>query len=140
RSRFALVENVPALRSRGLALVLQDLRALGFDAEWHCIPAFALGAPHRRDRIFIVGYQQGTFLRPIIRSQASSDVDGKSLVGPAIPWGECHAWSVEPGVVRMVYGVPNRVARVAALGRAVVPQVAEWIGKQIINLIEREIT
>jgi DNA (cytosine-5)-methyltransferase 1 len=51
-----LVENVPALLSRGLGVVLGDLASLGYDAEWHCIPAAAVGAPHIRDRVFIVGH------------------------------------------------------------------------------------
>ena len=52
--RWVIIENVPALRSRGLDTVLGGLSALGYDAEWHCIPAAALGAPHRRDRVWIV--------------------------------------------------------------------------------------
>src|SRR5690554_653526 len=43
--RYVIVENVAALLSRGLDRVLRDLAALGYDAEWHCIPASALGAP-----------------------------------------------------------------------------------------------
>ncbi len=56
RPKFVIVENVAALLSRGLADVLRDLAALGYDAEWHCIPASAIGAPHRRDRLWIVAY------------------------------------------------------------------------------------
>jgi len=54
RPRFVIVENVSALLSRGLGDVLGDLAALGYDTEWHCIPASAVGAPHRRDRVWIV--------------------------------------------------------------------------------------
>ena len=54
RPRFVFVENVPALRSRGLGRVLRDLSSLGFDAEWDCIRASDLGAPHKRDRIWIL--------------------------------------------------------------------------------------
>src|SRR5574343_193510 len=54
RPRYVIVENVSALLGRGLGRVLGDLAALGFDAEWHCIPASAVGAPHRRERICIV--------------------------------------------------------------------------------------
>ena len=53
-------ENGAALRSRGLGDVLGDLAALGYDAEWHCIPASAVGAPHRRDRVWIVGHSNRT--------------------------------------------------------------------------------
>ena len=56
RPRFVVVENVAALLGRGLATVLGDMAALGYDAEWHCIPAAAVGAPHRRDRLWIVAY------------------------------------------------------------------------------------
>lgn len=56
RPRYVIVENVAALLGRGLERVLGDLAALGFDAEWHCIPASAVGAPHRRDRVWIVGF------------------------------------------------------------------------------------
>ena len=56
RPRYVIVENVAALLGRGLERVLGDLAALGYDAEWHCIPASAVGAPHRRDRIWIVAY------------------------------------------------------------------------------------
>lgn len=56
RPKWVIAENVSALRSRGLDEVLGSLAALGYDAEWHCIPASAVGAPHRRDRIWIVAY------------------------------------------------------------------------------------
>ena len=55
RPSYAIVENVGALRGRGLARVLGDFAALGYDAEWHAIPAAAVGAPHLRDRVWIVG-------------------------------------------------------------------------------------
>jgi DNA (cytosine-5)-methyltransferase 1 len=58
RPQFVIVENVAALLGRGLDRVLGDLATLGFDAEWHCIPASAVGAPHRRDRLWIVANPQ----------------------------------------------------------------------------------
>jgi DNA (cytosine-5)-methyltransferase 1 len=56
RPRHLILENVSALLSRGLGEVLGDLAEIGYDAEWHCIPASALGAPHRRDRVWIMAY------------------------------------------------------------------------------------
>lgn len=56
--RFVILENVGALLSRGLDAVLGTLASLGYDAEWHCIPASAVGAPHRRDRIWIMAYPE----------------------------------------------------------------------------------
>ena len=54
RPRFVFVENVAALASRGLDVVLADLAALGFDAEWGVFRASDMGAPHRRERLFIL--------------------------------------------------------------------------------------
>jgi DNA (cytosine-5)-methyltransferase 1 len=56
RPRYVIVENVSALLGRGLNRVLGDLAQIGYDAEWHCIPASAVGAPHRRDRVWIVAH------------------------------------------------------------------------------------
>lgn len=53
RPQGTLLENVAALLNRGMGTVLGDLAEIGHDAEWHCIPASAVGAPHRRDRIWI---------------------------------------------------------------------------------------
>ena len=64
---WVVIENVSALRSRGLDVVLGEIAALGYDAEWHCIPAAAVGAPHRRDRIWIVAYPASQHAsRPIL--------------------------------------------------------------------------
>lgn len=59
RPCLIIVENVAALLGNGLDRVLGDLAALGFDAEWHCIPAAALGASHVRDRFWLVAYSNG---------------------------------------------------------------------------------
>ena len=60
RPRYAIVENVAALLSRGMGTVLGDMAEIGYDAEWHCIPASAVGAPHRRDRVWIVANPDGS--------------------------------------------------------------------------------
>ena len=54
RPSLIIVENVAMLLSRGLGDVLGDMAALGYDAEWHCIPASAIGAPHERDRVWVL--------------------------------------------------------------------------------------
>lgn len=55
RPRFVFVENSPMLTSRGLGRVLGDLAAMGYDAEWGVLGADDCGAPHKRDRIWILG-------------------------------------------------------------------------------------
>lgn len=56
RPRVVVLENVSALLVRGFDRVLGELVTLGYDCEWHCIPAAAVGAPHLRDRIWIIAY------------------------------------------------------------------------------------
>ena len=63
RPRYAIFENVTNLLTGNggawFEQVLWDISEVGYDAEWHCIPASAIGAPHRRDRVFIVAYPNG---------------------------------------------------------------------------------
>jgi DNA (cytosine-5)-methyltransferase 1 len=54
RPRFVFVENSPMLTSRGLGTVLGDLASMGFDARWGVLGAADVGAPHQRDRIWII--------------------------------------------------------------------------------------
>ncbi len=56
----AVLENVAALLGRGLDAVLGRMAEIGYDAEWHCIPASAVGAPHQRDRIWIIATDAGS--------------------------------------------------------------------------------
>jgi DNA (cytosine-5)-methyltransferase 1 len=85
RPRYVLVENVAALLGRGLGTVLGDLAACGYDAEWDCIPATAVGAHHRRDRVFIVAYPASTSRRQSVRrreqcSQCTNQTNGGSVI------------------------------------------------------------
>ncbi|MCL2076325.1 MAG: DNA cytosine methyltransferase [Betaproteobacteria bacterium] len=57
RPRFVFVENSPMLVRRGLARILGDLAALGFDARWTCLSAAECGAPHIRDRLWLLAYR-----------------------------------------------------------------------------------
>lgn len=68
--RFAFVENSPVLTSRGLGTVLGDLAALGYDAKWGVLGAADVGAPHKRDRIWIVAYA-AQYLRDEGRAQSA---------------------------------------------------------------------
>jgi len=79
RPQFVLVENSPLLVGRGLAVVLGDLAEMGFDAEWACISASDLGAPHQRDRIWIVAYANGSWeLQQAGSKQKQRDGSGNS--------------------------------------------------------------
>jgi DNA (cytosine-5)-methyltransferase 1 len=85
RPRYVIVENVAALLSRGMGTVLGDLSSLGYDAEWHVIPASAVGAPHRRDRVWIVADTNG---RRLHRMRADSG-DGGTLSEKGQQWIVC---------------------------------------------------
>lgn len=54
--QFAFIENSPLLRTRGLVTVLQDLAQMGYDARWCVLGAWHAGAPHKRDRMWILAY------------------------------------------------------------------------------------
>ena len=56
RPRFVFAENSPLLRTRGLGVVLEDLASLGYNARWGIIGARAVGAPHKRDRMWVLAY------------------------------------------------------------------------------------
>lgn len=86
RPRYVFVENVRALLVRGFGTVLGDLAALGYDAEWDCIPAASVGAPHLRDRLFLVAYAHGAGSHQqarilVLRGAGLSDVDGRGRSG-----------------------------------------------------------
>ena len=120
---WVFVENSPMLTVRGLGAVLGDLAALGFDAQWGVLGASAIGAPHRRERIWIVAHSQlhGRNGRTLRGSTSQSEDERRllKLEGQA-------AWGAEPDVARVVDGVATRMdkARVKVLGNGQVPLVA----------------
>ena len=79
RPRIVFVENSPMLTSRGLGRVLGDLAALGFDAEWGVLGAADVGAPHQRDRIWIVAHSKLRGLPERWRTKNAGSKDGQSL-------------------------------------------------------------
>ena len=80
RPRFVIVENVPGLLSLGMGAVLGDMAALGYDATWDCIPASAIGAPHRRDRIWLVAHSASNGRKQ--RQQATKAVGYRCIPSP----------------------------------------------------------
>ena len=238
RPRLVLLENVPGILTHEyFGTILGDLAESGYDAEWDCIPAAAVGAPHLRYRLFIVAYSRrfcgewrGVFTEgstwqargePNTRRELVADSErpqrrtddvacraerqhmdapreeGSVWAGTGCEdvadtteqsereqtdeantftggWqprpefgsgseqmanahgetnghgerGTCEAfrnrpqgsrhhvptwWAVEPDVGRVADGIPARVDRLKGLGNAVVPQVAEWIGRRLLD-------
>jgi DNA (cytosine-5)-methyltransferase 1 len=124
RPHYVLVENVAGLLVRGMGDVLADLASLGYDAEWDCIPAAAIGSPHLRARIWLLAY-------PISRRHGAPDET--IFAGRPLPqlrrW-----WADEPRLDRVANGVPRGVDRRRAIGNALAPQIAEWIGRRVMEV------
>ena len=78
KPRWVLLENVAALLGRGMGDVVQELATLGYGVEWHCIPAAALGAPHIRDRVFILAHSDRG--RPHIERRGIAGASGKGEI------------------------------------------------------------
>src|SRR5438552_815022 len=72
--RWIIVENVPGLKTKGLGRVLGEMAAFGYDAEWDCLPASAFGAPHQRDRLWIVAYSGGKGLQRLHQERRKIDL------------------------------------------------------------------
>ena len=169
RPRFVVVENVPALLSRGLGRVLGDLAACGYDAEWDCVPAAAVGANHLRDRLFLLAYsvrighcetcdsdtsacheerndqahrqERESIANPAFASAANArNSDGSSEDVYSARRGSWDStrqsdwWDSEPCVRRMDDELPRWVDRLKCLGNAVVPQVAEVVGRRLMEI------
>jgi DNA (cytosine-5)-methyltransferase 1 len=133
RPRYVVMENVVGLvrDSSAFGWVLGDLAELGFDAEWSVLSACAFGAPHTRERLFLVAYSH------ILDGQARMGI-GSERPGPVSGFDErARTWrdrvnqAVEASRVddRETDGSARRLVEMG--GNAVVPQVAEHIGRLI---------
>lgn len=122
-ARYVILENSPVLRSRGLDTILREFASLGLDAEWHCLPLNALGAPHRRDRVWVIAYPAGLGDRL---------QEGQVLTRRHISEHRSR-WSSEPGVCRVADGLPDQSHRLGALGNAVAPAIPELIGSALLE-------
>ena len=139
RPRYAIFENVTNLlagdRGDWFKRVLWDISSVGYDAEWHCIPASAIGAHHHRDRVWIVAYPSSEGLQG--GQEAGNNAEDRKKPRDQLIAGlggvQGGIWETEPNVGRVANGVPSRSHRLKCLGNAVVPQIPELIGRQIME-------
>lgn len=131
RPTWVVGENVANFARMGLDDTLSDLESIGYKTQSFVIPACAVKAPHERKRTFIVAYSDSKRndseeeyrvignrtedMQERKYSQRKSSNKTKDIVSRT-------EWRNEPGVGRVVDGIPNRVDRCRALGNAVVPQ------------------
>lgn len=147
RPTWVLLENVPALLIRGMGDILGSLAESGYDISYSCLSAAALGAPHIRERVFLIGRQADAILGDVSNSYVGEGEPGwedgrmggirQSLIDFRATVGR-DAWACESSVVRVANGVPRRMDRLRGLGNAVCPPVAQFIGEQIMKVAEEE--
>jgi DNA (cytosine-5)-methyltransferase 1 len=135
RPKYAIVENVAALTVRGLLQVLADLAEIGFAAEWSLVSACSVGAPHLRQRLFIVAYPDRFDGRERIRdSYARQDRPLQTSDGLARSRAGFTTRLEDSSVLYGgADGVPFGLERNRAIGNAVVPKVIEKIGAAILE-------
>jgi DNA (cytosine-5)-methyltransferase 1 len=138
RPRYAIMENVRGHLTMGGLAVIGELASIGYDAEWRVVSAASVGANHRRDRLFIVAYPDSERLERSSRFQKGNEESCRSNVFGSNTqrnkgWQGWEWWQSEPELGRVAYGVPDRVDRLKGLGNAVVPQVAEVIGRLVME-------
>ena len=138
RPKYAFIENSPMLTLRGLDTVLCDLAAMGFDANWGVVSAADVGAPHLRERIWIVAHSNShsKSTQPVNAEQICQS-DQREHEQPFNSAESCNGetnnaesirgskfWTIEPNVGRVAHGVASRVDRLKAIGNGQVPAVA----------------
>ena len=136
RPKFVLIENVPMLTIRGGPRVIADLTEIGYDAEWQIVGADDVGAWHRRKRIWIIAYPNGSMLERYTWDENSnkgwSDKIGRNGEGYwTSTWIETAS-----RLCGKNDGVPNRVDRLKGIGNAVVPHIPYIIGKRLKELCQ----
>ena len=130
RPRFVIMENVSALLRRGMGDVLAGLAACGYDAEWDCLPASFVGAPHNRDRIWIVAYPQRD--QQSRQKSCFGQIGRMGRVKQPVPWDVY--WEDSLAQLRgLDDGLPRSVASTDGYRNAVVPQIPELIGRAILE-------
>ncbi len=125
RPRWVICENVAGHVELGLDTVLADLEHAGYAATPVIIPACAVGAPHRRDRVWIIAHAAGVGLPRAMGAQGRPSA--QKLPAQTF-WWELPA----PFTVGSADGIPHRMERTQALGNAVVPPIPELIGRAIL--------
>jgi DNA (cytosine-5)-methyltransferase 1 len=139
--RFVFLENVPAIRTRGGERVVKELASIGYDCRWTTLSASAVGAPHKRERWFLLAHtkrkrcgartdelENGPNGRP---SDFIGDTGTASGIVAKVRKASIEFdWATEPDVGRVANGIPDRAHRIKCLGNSVVPlQVREAFKK-----------
>ena len=163
RAPWVFLENVPAIRTRGLLTVVRSLTDLGYDCRWTCVSAAEVGAPHLRKRWFLLAYSYskgvGENCQTVDRRRESghqkrrdgfisecknmaydANIEGSRESIRALQKREApnargaRRWKIEPRVGRVANGIPARVDRIKGLGNAVVPLQAKTAFERLMGI------
>lgn len=121
RPIYAYVENSPLLTGKGLTRVIGNLTEIGFDCRWSRISAKECGAPHKRDRLWLVGRNVRDASGKGLPLRFTESMERPEAIKELKRSG---GWPAEPAVGRVADGVAHRVDRITALGNGQVPRVA----------------
>jgi DNA (cytosine-5)-methyltransferase 1 len=166
--RFVFLENVPAIRTRGGERVVKELASIGYDCRWTTLSAAAVGAPHKRERWFLLAHANGNTIRT---EQEQRRQQGKTIFGydgseefvahaisigtqiqaqrriSTIKMSGCISkngcftsdfWATEPNVGRVVNGLPDRAHRIRCLGNSVVPLQVREAFKKVMGITKED--
>jgi len=187
---FIIAENVRGLINIQDGMVFEtvcsDLESEGFEIQTFIIPAAGVGAPHKRERVWIVGYSkhngsftskierrdnkindrteegknttlepertsryrdyvalensrrelyEGTSVRKKNEDETRKKITDQHQRSSSTSWG---SWEFEPDVGRVANGVPGRAHRLRGLGNAIIPKIAEEIGRSIWKITKNQ--
>ena len=129
-----LFENVQGHVALGLFSVISELESMCYRAAWGIFSAREVGAPHERERVFILSNSISERGEAWVSGQERPQKEGYTAItdnrsGQQCRWQEKMQWPPEPRLGRVVDGCPDRVDRIRLLGNGVVPQTAAkaWI-------------
>lgn len=135
KPNWVIAENVVGHVSMGLDKVLSDLESEKYTCWTFIIPACAVNAPHRRDRVWIAANSDSIGLEALRDSKSCQCIYGPELSNK----NNCidairRFWETASRTNRGSDGVPGRVDRLRAIGNSVVPQIPELIGRAILEI------
>lgn len=140
RPQFILVENVPGLLTNAyMGRVLGDLAESGYDAEWTVLSAACFGAPQLRERVWVLAYPNSHRLETDANEEvlrlSSIERETKRYLGSmgrSDEWTQARPLGARP--MGVGNGIPEDVDRLKCLGNAIVPQIAEALGRMILDV------
>lgn len=127
RPRYVLLENVPGLLAdKYVRRIFGDLAQSGYDCRWRCLSAAEVGAPHLRDRIWIMAYNNNARLSEFKISKEKCEIRHGLDWSHFFPAG----WYLNPSQAimdRSISRISNRLDRLKALGEGQIPLVVSTV-------------